>query len=166
MGELNCRFGTMLMNPVGNGFKIIQNIILQAHLVIKGTATGFDRTIRDRAQSNAAPGKSFMELTQAFSIRPPARTMSFKSSGFDKTIGQLERPEGPRGKRVYTIGIDAVGHGLNYLNNSGRVWNTRRTQLFSIRRRLQPPSVSNSVFNGDLRSYQGLAGFFHDGRVC
>ena len=87
MSELNCRLSAMPMDSLGDRLKVIKNIILQAHLVIEGAATRFDRTVGDSAESDPSRCESFMKLTQAFSVRTAAGTVPLKRCCFYKAVG-------------------------------------------------------------------------------
>ena len=85
----------MRVNDVGNLAKILQNIVLEAHLIVEGSTAGFYCAIGHGTKANATPGETLVKRSKSFAIGSSAPAMTLERRRFDEPVAHLESAQGP-----------------------------------------------------------------------
>jgi hypothetical protein len=106
MRELYGCLCAIRVNDVSNLAKILQNVVLEAHLIVEGSTAGFYRAIGHGTQANATPGETFVKRSKSFAVGSTAAAMTLERCRFDEPVAHLEPAQGPWAEGIRWI------HGL------------------------------------------------------
>ena len=105
VGELHGRLGALLVNGVRDPAQVIEDVVLQAHLVVQGAPARLHGAVGDGAKPGAALGERLVKARQPLGVRTPAGAVALKGGGLDEAVAQFQPAQPPRRK-----GIDGGAH--------------------------------------------------------